>query len=79
MATREEMREALNDYVAQASKSERVLKALRSWNCIIFLLLVIGTAMITAVMRLLIILQGLFCSANQVNIVDKGHALTSAA
>jgi hypothetical protein len=36
MATREEMREALNDYVAQASKSERVLKALRSWNCIIF-------------------------------------------
>lgn len=36
MATREEMREALDDYVAQASKSERVQKALRSWNCVIY-------------------------------------------
>lgn len=37
MATREEMREALDDYVAQASKSERVLKALRNWNCVIYI------------------------------------------
>ncbi|HLH60843.1 MAG TPA: SCP2 sterol-binding domain-containing protein [Ktedonobacteraceae bacterium] len=36
MATREEMREALDDYVAEASKSERVLKALRNWNCVIY-------------------------------------------
>ncbi len=35
MATREELREALDDYVAQASKSERVLRSLRNWNCII--------------------------------------------
>jgi putative sterol carrier protein len=37
MATREEMREALDDYVDQASKSERVQKALRTWNCIIYI------------------------------------------
>jgi putative sterol carrier protein len=36
MATREELREALNDYIAQASKSERVLRSLRSWNCVIY-------------------------------------------
>ncbi|HZU66072.1 MAG TPA: SCP2 sterol-binding domain-containing protein [Ktedonobacteraceae bacterium] len=36
MATREEMREALDDYVAEAGKSERVLKALRNWNCVIY-------------------------------------------
>ena len=33
MATREELREALDDYIAQASKSERVL---RNWNCVIY-------------------------------------------
>lgn len=36
MATREEVREALEDYVARASKSERVLRALRNWNCVIY-------------------------------------------
>jgi putative sterol carrier protein len=36
MATREELREALDDYLAQASKSERVLRSLRNWNCVIY-------------------------------------------
>lgn len=36
MATREELREALDDYVAQAQKSERVVRSLRNWNCIIY-------------------------------------------
>ena len=36
MATREELREALDDYIAQASKSERVLRSLRNWNCVIY-------------------------------------------
>jgi putative sterol carrier protein len=35
MATREELREALDDYVAQAQKSKRVVQALRNWNCTI--------------------------------------------
>jgi len=36
MATREELREALDDYVAQASKSERVLRSLHNWNRVIY-------------------------------------------
>lgn len=36
MATREELQEALDDYLAQASKSERVLRSLRNWNCVIY-------------------------------------------
>ena len=36
MATREELREALDDYVAQAQKSERVTRSLRNWNCNIY-------------------------------------------
>jgi len=36
MATREELREALDDYLAQAGKSERVLRSLRNWNCVIY-------------------------------------------
>jgi len=36
MATREELREALDDYMALASKSERVLRSLRNWNCVIY-------------------------------------------
>ena len=36
MATREELREALDDYVAQAQKSARVTKSLRNWNCTIY-------------------------------------------
>lgn len=31
------MREALDDYVAQARKSERVLRSLRNWNCVIYI------------------------------------------
>jgi putative sterol carrier protein len=34
MATREELREALDDYVANASKNERVLRSLKNWNCV---------------------------------------------
>jgi len=37
MATREELREALDDYVDQAQKSERVVRSLRNWNCIIYI------------------------------------------
>jgi putative sterol carrier protein len=37
MATREELREALDDYVEQARKSDRVVRSLRKWNCVIYL------------------------------------------
>jgi putative sterol carrier protein len=37
MATREELREALDDYVAHAGSSERVQRALKSWNCVIYI------------------------------------------
>jgi putative sterol carrier protein len=37
MATREELREALDDYVANASKNERVLRSLKNWNCVIYI------------------------------------------
>lgn len=36
MATQEELREALDDYIMQAQKSPRVVRALRNWNCIIY-------------------------------------------
>ncbi|MEO7020503.1 MAG: SCP2 sterol-binding domain-containing protein [Ktedonobacteraceae bacterium] len=36
MATREELREALADYVAQAQSNERVVRSLRNWNCNIY-------------------------------------------
>src|SRR5215469_12374207 len=36
MATREELREAIDDYVAQAHKSERIKKSLRNWYCNIY-------------------------------------------
>jgi putative sterol carrier protein len=36
MATREELREALDDYVENASKNERVLRSLKNWNCVIY-------------------------------------------
>lgn len=35
MATRDELREALNDYVARAQASERVRKTLKGWNCVL--------------------------------------------
>ena len=37
MATREELREALDDYVANGSKNERVLRSLKNWNCVIYI------------------------------------------
>lgn len=37
MATQEELREALDDYVAQAQKSERIVRALHNWNCTIYI------------------------------------------
>jgi len=37
MATREELREALDDYVANASANERVLRSLKNWNCAIYI------------------------------------------
>jgi putative sterol carrier protein len=37
MATREELREALDDYVEQASKNERAVRSLKSWNCVIYI------------------------------------------
>ena len=37
MATREELREALDDYVMQASKSQRIQQSLKGWNCVIYI------------------------------------------
>lgn len=37
MATREELLEALDDYVGNASTNERVLRALKNWTCIIYI------------------------------------------
>lgn len=37
MATREELKEACADYVQQAQKSQRVVRSLRNWNCVIYL------------------------------------------
>ena len=37
MATREELRGALDDYVANASGNERILRSLKSWNCAIYI------------------------------------------
>jgi len=34
MATRQELRAALDDYVARAQASERVRKTLKGWNCV---------------------------------------------
>jgi putative sterol carrier protein len=35
MATREELREALDDYVRQANGNERMRRLLKGWNCVI--------------------------------------------
>ena len=37
MATREELREALDDYITQARASQRVIRSLRNWNCVIYI------------------------------------------
>ena len=37
MATKEELREALDDYVMQARKSERFLRSIRNWSCVIYI------------------------------------------
>jgi putative sterol carrier protein len=36
VATNEELRDAINDYVVQMHKSARVTRALRHWNCVIY-------------------------------------------
>ncbi len=35
MATRDELREALDDYTARAQASDRVRKTLKGWNCVL--------------------------------------------
>ena len=37
MATREELREALDDYVARAGSNKSVQRSLKSWNCVIYI------------------------------------------
>jgi putative sterol carrier protein len=37
MATREELREALTDYVMRGQANERVRRTLKSWNCVMHL------------------------------------------
>ena len=37
MATQQELREALDDYIQQARSSERVVRSLRNWNCVIYI------------------------------------------
>lgn len=37
MATKAEIREALDDYVIQANRNERVRRTLQSWNCVLHL------------------------------------------
>jgi putative sterol carrier protein len=37
MATKEELREAIDDYVAQAQKSEGVQRSLKSWQCVMYI------------------------------------------
>lgn len=47
MATREELRAALDEYVANASKNERLQNSLKSWNCIIYIEATAGEAAFT--------------------------------
>ncbi len=37
MATYEELREAITEYMGQASANERVRRSLRHWNCLIYI------------------------------------------
>lgn len=37
MATREDLREALEDYVTRGQASERVRRSLKNWNCVMHL------------------------------------------
>ncbi len=37
MATQEELREALDDYVRHARGNERVQRSLKGWNCVIYI------------------------------------------
>lgn len=37
MATREELREALDDYIVQANNNERVKRTLQHWSCVMHL------------------------------------------
>ena len=38
MATQQELREALDDYITRANASERVKKTLKSWSCVMHLI-----------------------------------------
>ena len=51
MATREELREALDDYVANASTNERVLRALKNWTCVIYIESIDSEAAFTMIIR----------------------------
>lgn len=37
MATQKELREALDDYISQAKRNERVSRSLRGWDCNIYI------------------------------------------
>jgi putative sterol carrier protein len=37
MATRQELREALDDYIVRANQSPRVKKTLKNWSCVLHL------------------------------------------
>ncbi len=37
MATKEELREAINDYVTQAQQSAGVQRSLKSWTCVMYI------------------------------------------
>lgn len=51
MATQDELREALKDYVARAKANERVQKMLQTWNCVILIQATDVDATFTLVLR----------------------------
>ena len=51
MATREELREALDDYIKRANASERVQKMLKSWNCVMQVQATDGDAAFTVTIK----------------------------
>lgn len=51
MATREELRQALDDYIQRANASERVQKTLKSWNCVMHVLATDNDAAFTVTIR----------------------------
>jgi putative sterol carrier protein len=51
VATKEELREALDDYVAQANANPRVQKMLRGWSCVMHIVPVDVEAPFTVIVR----------------------------